>query len=164
MRAFRTAAEVVRTLGSAEIERRAAEGTLKELQGIGDVTARTIAESLGGVESLIEVPAAMTHMSVSETALAVDPALIRLSVGIEGVDDLMGVGEAIEVRCEARPLDELGRDAGRPGDVLERRVGAALAEGDRSRLEQALPVAAGVGPLRTRHDRASLDLLENFIC
>jgi cystathionine beta-lyase/cystathionine gamma-synthase len=49
----------------------------------------TLAESLGGVESLIEVPAAMTHMSVSETALAVDPALIRLSVGIEGVDDLI---------------------------------------------------------------------------
>jgi cystathionine beta-lyase/cystathionine gamma-synthase len=49
----------------------------------------TLAESLGGVESLIEVPAAMTHMSVSETALAVDPALIRLSVGIEGADDLI---------------------------------------------------------------------------
>jgi cystathionine beta-lyase/cystathionine gamma-synthase len=49
----------------------------------------TLAESLGGVESLIEVPAAMTHMSVSETALAVDPALIRLSVGIEGLDDLI---------------------------------------------------------------------------
>jgi cystathionine beta-lyase/cystathionine gamma-synthase len=49
----------------------------------------TLAESLGGVESLIEVPAAMTHMSVSETALAVDPALVRLSVGIEGADDLV---------------------------------------------------------------------------
>jgi cystathionine beta-lyase/cystathionine gamma-synthase len=49
----------------------------------------TLAESLGGVESLIEVPAAMTHLSVSETALAVDPALIRLSVGIEGVEDLV---------------------------------------------------------------------------
>jgi cystathionine beta-lyase/cystathionine gamma-synthase len=49
----------------------------------------TLAESLGGVESLIEVPAAMTHMSVSESALAVDPALVRLSVGIEGVDDLI---------------------------------------------------------------------------
>ena len=49
----------------------------------------TLAESLGGVESLVEVPAAMTHQSVSETALAVDPALIRLSVGIEGIDDLI---------------------------------------------------------------------------
>jgi len=49
----------------------------------------TLAESLGGVESLIEVPAAMTHMSVAGSPLAVDPALVRLSVGIEGVDDLI---------------------------------------------------------------------------
>jgi cystathionine gamma-lyase len=49
----------------------------------------TLAESLGGVESLVEVPAVMTHMSVAETALAVDPALVRLSVGIEGIDDLI---------------------------------------------------------------------------
>jgi cystathionine gamma-synthase len=49
----------------------------------------TLAESLGGVESLIEVPAAMTHASVAESALEVDPALIRLSVGIEGIDDLI---------------------------------------------------------------------------
>lgn len=48
-----------------------------------------LAESLGGVESLIEVPAAMTHMSVAGSPLEVDPALIRLSVGIEGVDDLL---------------------------------------------------------------------------
>ena len=49
----------------------------------------TLAESLGGVESLIEVPAAMTHLSVAESALAVDPSLIRLSVGIEAPDDLV---------------------------------------------------------------------------
>ena len=49
----------------------------------------TLAESLGGVESLIEVPAAMTHMSVASSSLAVDPALIRLSVGIEAADDLI---------------------------------------------------------------------------
>jgi cystathionine beta-lyase/cystathionine gamma-synthase len=49
----------------------------------------TLAESLGGVESLIEVPAAMTHMSVASSALAVDPALVRLSVGIEAADDLV---------------------------------------------------------------------------
>jgi cystathionine gamma-synthase len=41
------------------------------------------------VESLIEVPAAMTHMSVATSALAVDPALIRLSVGIEAIEDLV---------------------------------------------------------------------------
>jgi cystathionine beta-lyase/cystathionine gamma-synthase len=49
----------------------------------------TLAESLGGVESLIEVPAAMTHASVEGTPLEVDPALIRLSVGIEGAGDLI---------------------------------------------------------------------------
>jgi cystathionine gamma-synthase len=48
-----------------------------------------LAESLGGVESLIELPAAMTHMSVASSPLAVDPALVRLSVGIESADDLV---------------------------------------------------------------------------
>jgi cystathionine gamma-synthase len=49
----------------------------------------TLAESLGAVESLIEVPAAMTHLSVADSALAVDPALVRLSVGLESIDDLV---------------------------------------------------------------------------
>lgn len=49
----------------------------------------TLAESLGAVESLIEVPAAMTHLSVAGSALAVDPALVRLSVGLESIDDLI---------------------------------------------------------------------------
>jgi len=49
----------------------------------------TLAESLGGVESLIEVPAAMTHLSVAGSALEVDAGLIRLSVGIENADDLL---------------------------------------------------------------------------
>ncbi len=49
----------------------------------------TLGESLGGVESLIEVPAAMTHLSVAGSPLEVDPALIRLSVGIEAADDLI---------------------------------------------------------------------------
>ncbi|HEY5983140.1 MAG TPA: cystathionine gamma-synthase [Anaerolineales bacterium] len=48
-----------------------------------------LAESLGGVESLIEVPAAMTHLSTRESPLAVDPGLIRLSVGIENSADLL---------------------------------------------------------------------------
>ncbi len=48
-----------------------------------------LAESLGGVESLIEVPAAMTHQSVTGTALEVPADLVRLSVGIEHVDDLI---------------------------------------------------------------------------
>lgn len=49
----------------------------------------TLAESLGAVESLIEHPASMTHLSVAGSALAVDPALIRLSVGLETVQDLV---------------------------------------------------------------------------
>ena len=49
----------------------------------------TLAESLGGVESLIEVPAAMTHLSVAGSQLDVDPALVRLSVGIEHAEDLL---------------------------------------------------------------------------
>jgi cystathionine gamma-synthase len=49
----------------------------------------TLAESLGAVESLIEHPARMTHASVAGSPLAVDPALIRLSVGLETVTDLV---------------------------------------------------------------------------
>jgi cystathionine gamma-synthase len=48
----------------------------------------TLAESLGAVESLIEVPAPMTHASVADSPLAVPASLVRLSVGIEHVDDL----------------------------------------------------------------------------
>jgi cystathionine gamma-synthase len=49
----------------------------------------TLAESLGAVESLIEHPARMTHASVAGSPLAVDPALVRLSVGIESAEDLV---------------------------------------------------------------------------
>jgi len=63
------------------------------LEATNDIVTKTrlffLAESLGGVESLIEVPAAMTHLSVEGTDLEVPQDLIRLSVGIEHVDDLM---------------------------------------------------------------------------
>jgi cystathionine gamma-synthase len=49
----------------------------------------TLAESLGAVESLVEHPARMTHASVEESPLAVHPGLVRLSVGLETVDDLL---------------------------------------------------------------------------
>ena len=49
----------------------------------------TLGESLGGVEALIEHPGRMTHASVAGTALEVPSDLIRLSVGIEDVDDLI---------------------------------------------------------------------------
>ena len=49
----------------------------------------SLAESLGGVESLVEIPAVMTHGSVANSPLEVSPALVRLSVGIEDPDDLI---------------------------------------------------------------------------
>lgn len=58
-----------------------------------EVVARTklftLAESLGAVESLIEQPSVMTHLSVAGSPLEVDPALIRLSVGLETIEDLL---------------------------------------------------------------------------
>jgi cystathionine gamma-synthase len=58
-----------------------------------ELVARTrvwkLAESLGGVESLIEHPARMTHASTAEATFAVPKNLVRLSVGIESADDLV---------------------------------------------------------------------------
>src|SRR5881392_2836303 len=58
-----------------------------------ELVARTkiwkLAESLGGVESLIEVPARMTHASTVDSPFAAPPNLIRLSVGLESADDLL---------------------------------------------------------------------------
>jgi cystathionine gamma-synthase len=57
----------------------------------------TLAESLGAVESLIEHPHRMTHASVVGSPLAVDPALVRLSVGIETLEDLLrDLSQALE--------------------------------------------------------------------
>ncbi|UCD99923.1 MAG: cystathionine gamma-synthase [Chloroflexota bacterium] len=58
----------------------------------------TLAESLGGVESLIEIPAVMTHLSTAGSPLEIEPGLIRLSVGLEHVDDLL---EDLENALEA---------------------------------------------------------------
>jgi cystathionine gamma-synthase len=56
-----------------------------------------LAESLGGVESLMCYPSQMTHASVRGTALEVPESVVRLSVGIEGVDDLLAdVWQALE--------------------------------------------------------------------
>ena len=65
-----------------------------------DVCARTkvftLAESLGGIESLIEHPGQMTHASVAGSALEVPDDLVRLSVGIEDVADLVAdLGQAL---------------------------------------------------------------------
>ena len=61
----------------------------------------TLAESLGGVESLIEHPARMTHASTADATFAAPRNLVRLSVGIESADDLVADLEAALVRSTA---------------------------------------------------------------
>ena len=56
---------------------------------VGETKVWKLAESLGGVESLIEQPAQMTHASTADAPFAVPPSLVRLSVGIESADDLV---------------------------------------------------------------------------
>jgi cystathionine gamma-synthase len=75
-----------------------------EEEAVG-LVARTkiwkLAESLGGVESLIEHPARMTHASTAEGPFAASPSLVRLSVGLESPDDLVADLEAALVRSAA---------------------------------------------------------------
>jgi cystathionine gamma-synthase len=68
----------------------------------------SLAESLGGVESLVCHPASMTHAPVSEerkAAAGVTPTLIRLSVGLEGADDL--VADVLAALDAARTAPQL---------------------------------------------------------
>ena len=65
-----------------------AGGEAAALELVSRTNVFTLAESLGAVESLIEHPARMTHASAADSPCAVDPSLVRLSVGIEHVDDL----------------------------------------------------------------------------
>ncbi|HEX3705127.1 MAG TPA: cystathionine gamma-synthase [Mycobacteriales bacterium] len=64
-------------------------GADKAIEVCGRTRLFTLAESLGGVESLIEHPARMTHASVAGSPLEVPADLVRLSVGIESVTDLV---------------------------------------------------------------------------
>ena len=84
--------------GLAQQQMRGPGGMVSFIMAGGEAAARvvaretrlfTLAESLGGVESLIELPAPMTHASVVGSPLAVDAGLVRLSVGIEHADDLL---------------------------------------------------------------------------
>jgi cystathionine gamma-synthase len=61
-----------------------------------------LAESLGGVESLIEVPARMTHAATAAAPFAAPPNLVRLSVGIESAEDLVDDLERALVPAAAR--------------------------------------------------------------
>lgn len=66
-----------------------AGGNERAMRIVESTKVFTLAESLGGVESLIELPAQMTHLSVSGSLLETPDNLIRLSVGIEDIDDLL---------------------------------------------------------------------------
>jgi cystathionine beta-lyase/cystathionine gamma-synthase len=82
----------------AQRQMRGPGGMISFIMAGGETAARvvarqtqlfTLAESLGGIESLIELPAPMTHASVADSPLAIDPGLVRISVGIENADDLI---------------------------------------------------------------------------
>jgi len=73
--------------GMLSFELRGGEAAAKRMAARTEIFA--LAESLGGVESLIEVPLSMTHGSVRGTKLAPPAGLVRLSIGIETVDDLI---------------------------------------------------------------------------
>jgi cystathionine gamma-synthase len=75
-----------RVAGAAES---AADPAAEALRVCAATRLFTLAESLGGVESLIEHPGRMTHASTAGSALEVPADLVRLSVGIEDADDLV---------------------------------------------------------------------------
>jgi cystathionine gamma-synthase len=79
---------------------------LESEQEAVEFVARTrifqLAESLGGVESLIEHPARMTHASTADAPFAAPRNLVRLSVGIESADDLVADLAAALVPAAAR--------------------------------------------------------------
>src|ERR1051325_8489682 len=113
----------------------------------------TLAESLGGVESLVAHPATMTHASMTAEARAVagiSESLVRLSVGIELAEDLVeDVGKAL-AEVAARANQRLTSDVGRPTfDVASKRGWRSNASvtNDRSRRTKTDVVLLGVGAI-----------------
>src|SRR6202043_993439 len=86
--AHAVAAKQMREFGGM-VSFRCAGGEDAALEVVARTRLFTLAESLGGVESLIEPPARMTHASAAGSPLEVPSDLVRLSVGIEGVHDLI---------------------------------------------------------------------------
>jgi cystathionine gamma-synthase len=82
------AAKQMRRFGGM-VSFRVAGGRAAALRVCAATELFTLAESLGGVESLIEHPGAMTHLSVAGSMLEVPDDLVRLSVGIEDAEDLV---------------------------------------------------------------------------
>jgi cystathionine gamma-synthase len=87
-RGHEVAAKQMRGFGGM-VSFRARGGAAAAVEICGRTRLFTLGESLGGVESLIEHPARMTHASVAGSELEVPADLVRLSVGIESVDDLI---------------------------------------------------------------------------
>ena len=141
----KTAQEQMRAFGGM-VSFRLLAGEEAAVRACGRTRLFTLGESLGGVESLIEHPARMTHASVAGSALEVPGDLIRLSVGIEDCDDLLDdlrqalgkhrrCGESTERRKTKRPRPASGT--------------RALTRGSRQsalRRGRAFPVAAARRP------------------
>ncbi|MGI9604436.1 MAG: cystathionine gamma-synthase [Acidimicrobiales bacterium] len=81
----------------AMVSFRVADGRDAAMRVAAATEVFTLAESLGAVESLIEHPGAMTHLSAAGSPLEVPDDLIRLSVGLENIDDLLAdIGRALD--------------------------------------------------------------------
>ena len=105
----------------------------------------TLAESLGGVESLVAHPATMTHASMTAEARAaagIPDSLVRLSVGIEHADDL--VSDVLQALDKTAELQVARRSASRD-DTSQRKT--ATYAGDRKRREKNDVVLLGVGSI-----------------
>jgi cystathionine gamma-synthase len=97
----KTAQEQMRAFGGM-VSFRLLAGEEAAVRVCGRTRLFTLGESLGGVESLIEHPARMTHASAAGSALEVPGDLIRLSVGIEDCDDLIDdLRQALSIRASA---------------------------------------------------------------
>ena len=119
-----------------------------------ELVARTklfkLAESLGGVESLIEHPARMTHASTADAPFAAPRNLIRLSVGIESVDDLLADLELALVRSPPRAAGAVSPHRSiSTTSATERVIGVYLVE--TRRRPGALRLRAVVRPRRAAH-------------
>ena len=110
-----------------------AEGDDAALKVCDRAEVFTLAESLGGVESLVELPSAMTHASVAGSALEVPGNLIRLSVGLESLDDLID-----DLRALARRLSR--------GPGLLRRLRVDVHQGRTRRHRDRQPDRVGEHP------------------
>ena len=89
----------------------------------------TLAESLGGVESLIDHPATMTHLAIADCELSIDGAFIRLSVGIEDIDDILADLDQALAATAATAGGAEGTGATEAADETSGTVAAGSADG-----------------------------------